>query len=282
MTNRPSLLPLSALFGVGVALSLPVFAFPPAPGFTVYGNVRDPLGWVVDSADATIILSASSGAVEIARSAIRSGRVNENYRVMLPLDQNRSGEAYKPGAVEEATPFVITVEIDGLTYLPVETVVTPVEGAKAAEFLRLDLTLGTDSDGDGLPDLWEQWQLETAGLPPFALDLINPEDDLDHDGLTNYQEYIAGTFAYLGTDRLSLAIKNRGSDGWNRLEFLAIIDKTYVIEQSTDLKTWTPVSFTLSDDRTALRTEWKATDTVMRSVQIESAAPTATYRLTVR
>ncbi len=47
-----------------------------------------------------------------------------------------------------------------------------------------------DSDGDGLPDWWE----EAYGLDPFSAEGDNgAQGDPDHDGFTNIQEYQAGT-----------------------------------------------------------------------------------------
>ena len=141
---------------------------------------------------------------------------------MIPLDQQRSGEAYKESAIAEASPISIAA---------------PLQSASASEFLNLDLTLGDDSDGDGLPDLWEQWQLEGAGLDTGRLDLLDRDGDLDGDDLTNFQEYVAGTFAYLFGDNADLKIKEIGDDGWHQLEFLAVVDKTYAISESTDTET---------------------------------------------
>ena len=258
-------------------------AFPPAPGFTVYGLVRDQFGWVVDQPGAEIVFRGPGDAV-LARTAIRGGVLaDENYRAMLPIDHNRSGELYKPTATEQATPFTIEVIISGITFLPLEIALGPVEDSKAGEFLNLDLRLGLDSDGDGLPDDWEMWQLESAGLDPLRLDLIDADGDIDGDGLSNAAEHIAGTYAFLREDTLHLEIKERGADGWNTLEFLAVIDKTYTIEVTTDLVTWAPAEFTVSEDRSDLNTTWKAPDTVMQTVQTQAPSEfRAIYRLTVR
>ena len=46
--------------------------------------------------------------------------------------------------------------------------------------------IGDDSDGDSLPDVWE----ETYGFNPLVADSAG---DLDSDGLSNVEEFTAGT-----------------------------------------------------------------------------------------
>jgi hypothetical protein len=50
------------------------------------------------------------------------------------------------------------------------------------------VSMGPDSDGDGMPDGFEK-----AFTDPPSATALNPGDDLDTDGLTNLQEYVAGT-----------------------------------------------------------------------------------------
>ncbi|MCX8157120.1 MAG: immunoglobulin domain-containing protein [Verrucomicrobiae bacterium] len=86
------------------------------------------------------------------------------------------------------------------------------------------LTLGSlDSDNDGLPDEWEA---------QYGLQTNNPNDaqeDSDGDGLTNLQEYIAGTDPRNPASVLKLSIQpaNGGAAG---LQFQAISNKSYTIQ----------------------------------------------------
>ncbi|MFN0129044.1 MAG: hypothetical protein ACKV19_20410 [Verrucomicrobiales bacterium] len=51
-------------------LSLPSQAFPPAPGFTVYGMVRDEFGWAVTSPEARIVFKNAANGEVIADASI--------------------------------------------------------------------------------------------------------------------------------------------------------------------------------------------------------------------
>ena len=117
---------------------------------------------------------------------------------------------------------------------------------KPAQSTRLDLTLGEDADGDGIPDAWERALISALGGNATLAD-INASGDLDGDGHSNLDEYLAGTYAFDPHDGFSLKLAMDKS-GRPIIEFLAIRGRSYSIETSSDLKTWTPVSFRLITD----------------------------------
>ena len=221
-------------------------AFPPAPNYTLYGTVRDQVGQTVTAEGAVVILL--KGGIEVGRTAINSAQALDlNYELKVRIDQNRVGTAlYTEKAVPAQGLFSIVVEMNGLRYYPIE-VSGNLTAGKGSERVRLDLNLGEDSDHDGLPDVWEQWQLYQAGRFPdesgkWPINLIDKDGDFDGDGQSNYMEYIAGTFAGDATERFDVTIKSRVADR-ARFEFFAVTGKTYTLERSTDLKTWTSVPF---------------------------------------
>lgn len=242
-------LPMKTIFTCAMFLVLVVAsarAFPPAPYYTLYGTVRDQVGQTVTAEGAMLILL--KGGVEIGRTPINSLiRLDQNYELKIRIDQNRSGTTfYTDKAVASQGLFSLVVEMNGSLFYPIEVSGTLTAG-KGGERVRLDLNLGEDSDGDGLPDAWEQWQLYQAGYYPdengdWPIHLITRNGDFDGDGSSNLLEYIAGTFAGDATEKFALEIKEKLPESV-RFEFYGITGKNYTIESSPDAKTWTRIPF---------------------------------------
>lgn len=278
--------PVIALALVSVCSQLS--AFPPAPYYTLYGMVRDQVGQSITAQGAALVLLKDGQ--EISRTAIDSARrLDQNYELTISLDHARNGTlAYKPGVLTPQSQFSLVVEMDGALFYPIEVNGSLTTG-KGGERVRLDLNLGEDLDGDGLPDIWEQWQLYLAGCYPdengnWPIHLITKDGDFDGDGFSNWMEYLAGTYATDATETFALVIKERQT-AYNRLEFYGITGKTYTIERSTDLTNWSRVGFSV-DASTNTREDIHAADDVgvVSAFVTPNAGPSGSefYRLTVR
>jgi hypothetical protein len=242
---------LGALAIIG-SLILPapaLHAFPPAPFHTLYGMVRDENGQAL-RADGGQIVFYRDG-VEFLRTPIsETSRLDQNYQIRLRMDMQRLGtQSYTNLANATGGSFTLGVVLNNIVYYPIEMSASRTVG-RPGERIRLDLTLGVDSDGDGIPDAWEQSQLYAGGVMPgdngWDLSLIDRDGDFDGDGISNWKEYIAGTFATDPTDYLALQITETTA-AHARLRFFGIYNKVYSLESSTDLRTWTPATVFLSN-----------------------------------
>ena len=225
-------------------VSFPVRAFPPAPHHVIYGLVRDEMGNPIAVTNAQVMLETSAG-IQIQGLIVPNLEPGVNYRLYVPVDAGTVSDLYKPTALRPTVPFRMKVLLRGVTYLPIRLSGTNLmAGAsfsslgKPAERTRLDLTLGVDANGDGLPDAWQQALIDMLG--PDAK--TGPNDDADGDGISNLDEYLAGTYAFDPTDgfRLNL-VPQAGAPPL--LEFMVIGPRTYTVLASTNLQTWTPLEF---------------------------------------
>jgi hypothetical protein len=86
------------------------------------------------------------------------------------------------------------------------------------------LAATSDSDGDGMPNAWEN---------QYGLNPNNPADanqDPDGDGATNLQEYLAGTNPLIASSVLRITKIQKLSGSNVLLTFLAVSNRTYTVE----------------------------------------------------
>jgi hypothetical protein len=211
-------------------------AYPPAPDHTFHGMVRNEWGDPIDVSGAKVFIHSTDGAGAAAPIAA-STLPGRNYQLIVPMVSARSTKVdfTSAGSLRQTQQFRLKVQIGSITYLPIEMLLTRPIGEPAGSS-RLDLTLGADTDGDGLPDAWE-----TAN----GLDPTDPNDanrDTDGDGISNRDEYLAGTYAFDPSDGFRLDLVEQTGNG-STLEFFAVRGRTYTFQASTNLLEWTPVTF---------------------------------------
>jgi hypothetical protein len=156
-------------------------AFPPLPHHTVYGLVRDEFGNPLTASGTELILDTLSGT-SLSTSVVAGLEAGVNYRINVPVDAGLTDDLYRPTALRPTAPFRIRVKIAGRTYVPLEMKANMAQLGQPAQSSRVDLTLGEDTDGDGLPDAWER-SVIAAGKLGVPISGLNPNDRLGPAGL---------------------------------------------------------------------------------------------------
>jgi len=252
-----------------LALGIPsTHAFPPAPHQTLFGVVRDEQGNPLALPKSSVVLEVP-GSPAVTATVRNTTGVDGNYQLTVPMDSGLTAARYKPSALFPAAAFTLKVRIGTVNYVPIE--MTGVNGlvAEPGKTARVDLTLGVDSDGDGLPDAWERMLLAAMGRNGTLKD-VRPDADDDGDGISNLKEYLAGTYAFDPADGFVVTAKGV-ENGRSVLEFLALRGRTYTVEASADMSGWKPVGFAMPGDaaNAAERTEFLADD--VKPVQVRVA-----------
>ena len=240
-------------------------AFPPTPHHTLFGQIRNQWGDPLDVSGATVYIQVA-GRDGVRTAVVPSKDPGVNYLLKVPMDSLIRADAYQPTALGRSQPFKLRVQIGAVTFLPIEMAVASPTIGQPAQSTRLDLTLGVDSDGDGLPDAWEEAIIAMFG---GTLAGITANGDADGDGMSNLEEYLAGTLPFDPSDgfRLSLLQYDFGDA---TLEFLAVRSRTYTIEASTNLLQWAPVQFRVVGEQTGgtLQDSYTASDVRYLRIQV--------------
>lgn len=99
---------------------------------------------------------------------------------------------------------------------------------------------GSDSDHNGLPDAWEITNFGHIGVDPNA--------DPDDDGMSNLQEYLAGTNPNDPNSSLRITYVARGTTppNYTTLQWTSIPTRSYVVQYCPNLNStslWTDIVF---------------------------------------
>jgi len=240
-------------------------AFPPAPHHTLFGQVRNQWGDPLDVSGAAVYVQAS-GRDGVRAAVVPSKDPGVNYLLKVPMDSLTRADLYQPTALGRSQPFKLRVQIGATTYLPIEMAISSPTIGQPAQSTRVDLTLGVDSDGDGLPDAWEEAIIAMLG---GTLAGITANGDADGDGMTNLEEYLAGTLPFDPNDGFRLSLISQDANN-STVEFLAIRGRTYSIEASANLRQWTPVQFRVEANQTVgpLQGSYAAPDVRYLRIQV--------------
>jgi len=215
---------LGTLAGLGLLATGPLpQAGIPQPAWILYGQAVDEYGWPY-TADATIELHLNG---RLFKSFPIQGSLapGVNFSFQIPLDSG-TGAAYDAAAARAGERFDMVIDADGRTRTLTSATLPPI--GRPGDVQRLNVTAGTDTDQDGLPDEWERWILDHSVDPLIQTILdVRPEDDFDNDGVSNLDEYRAGTDPawtqdYFCIEQIAKTVGDRVS-----LTFLTIPGKTY-------------------------------------------------------
>jgi hypothetical protein len=244
-------------------------AFPPAPDGLIYGMVKDQFGTPLMNPADTVVLQ-TPGGVQVATSIQPNLAIGVNYALDVPMDAGTIPNPYTANALTVSAQYKLYVSVGASTNTPIEMTGAYSLAGNPAFQVRQDLTLGTDTNGSGIPDQWIEVFLSEIGTN-LPLASVNPNGVYTKSGRTLKQEYLLGNFPYNPADDFSVSIVNQ-SAGSAVLAFTTMTGRTYTAYGSADLQNWTPLSFTVPAAGAAVQSSYFASS--IQPMQIQTVQPT--------
>jgi hypothetical protein len=247
-------------------------AYPPGPYYLLYGTVRDQYGTPLSLAGAQVVLQTPASA-QFAAPIIPGVTAipGANYLMKVPLDSGVTPDLYQPKVLVPGASYKLLVVVGTVTNLPIEMGTNYLSLGQWAKTARVDLTLGVDSNGDGIPDAWEYAFLSMLGTN-LPLSSLTANTILTPDGLTLEQEYLLGTALFDPGEPLNIIFV--GFIGASPiLQFPVLTGRSYTVLASPDLSSWSPVAFNLASEGLGGPTHSFYVAPAVATIQVYLASP---------
>jgi hypothetical protein len=245
-------------------------AFPPAPHHVIFGMVRDDFGTPMTSSQVQVILETPTGT-QLATKLVAFSGPGVNYQLEVPMDSGIAPDPYEPAALQIAARFKMVVVVGTVTNLPIQMTGDFSRLGQPGQQTRIDLTLGADVNGNGIPDAWELAYLAALHSNLTLADLT-ANSIIGPDGLTLLQEFLAGYYPFDPAEsfRLQLIDANHGAP---ILQFTAITGRSYTVLGSADMQTWTPLPFVIPAEGSNGSTHSYYSAQDVRTLQVQVLQP---------
>jgi hypothetical protein len=184
-------------------------------------------GWLVDNVTVDVPNPATVGTIVISKNLSQG-----SFTLSGPLNQSGQGLVT---TVSNAPPGDYIVHFSDVPFYQTpenQTNTLPPSGS----LLFLGGYTFTDTNHNNISDAWEQYYFGSASTNRTQ------STDSDHDGMTDYAEFIAGTNPTNATSKLIFLPSTVQTDGFVKLQWAAIPGRAYQVLNSTNLSTWSPVT----------------------------------------
>jgi hypothetical protein len=228
--------------------------------------VRDEYGTPISSDQAHVLL-VKNGGVENRTSIQPALAIGINYQLRVPMDTLLKPDLYRSNALPAGAGFTMLVVIGNITNVPIVSTSTSPTLGEPAKMTRIDLQLGQDTNGDGIPDAWELAFLTALGSDLKLADL-HAGLFLAHAGRTLMQEYLLGISALdlIGPLAVRIVALNGGAP---LLEFPIASGGSYTVLGSNDLQQWTALPFRVPAEGASAPTRTNYTASLAQKLQVQ-------------
>lgn len=206
----------------------------PEPSLVLYGVITDSsVGARLSYGTLNWTLQPVAGGSPIQVSATLTN-INDqfSYVLRIPLETEIPGLTISTGALKLASSpttynrGLVTVEGVAASFVQPSQTNLVLASTDRGRIERVDLVVALNGSGS-LPEAWQMKYFGHTG--------IQPGDDPDHDGMSNYAEYRAGTDPTDDESRFEILSVTFNAGGGSKVIWSSVAGQFYTLQRSSDL-----------------------------------------------